>query len=93
MTLCPCAVVYPDSPQRVRGFCEACKRTGVVETRATRAQWDALFAAGWDVDRRGVLRHPVYGAGRVETALWLAEHDARKAAVATIARDGERWEP
>lgn len=79
MTLCECAVVYPDAPQRVRGYCEACRRTGVVETRATRAQWDAMLAAGWRVEG-GALRHDRYGSARIETALWLTEHDARKAA-------------
>ncbi len=86
MTLCECAVVYPDDAHRIRGFCAACKGRGVVETHVTRAQWDALFAAGWDVDRRGVLRHPLYGSGRVETALWLMEDDARKAAKAAEVR-------
>ena len=86
MTLCECAVVYPDAPQRVRGHCEACRRTGVVETQTTRAQWDALVAAGWEVDRRGALRHDRYGSARIETALWLTEHDARKAARAAEVR-------
>lgn len=86
MTLCECAVVYPDEPQRVRGYCEACECRGVIATPVTRAQWDALFAAGWDVDRRGVLRHADYGTARVETALWLTESDKRKAAGAAEVR-------
>lgn len=86
MTLCECAVVYPDEPQRIRGYCAACKGRGVVGTQTTRAQWDALVAAGWEVDRRGALRHDRYGSARIETALWLTEHDARKAARAAEVR-------
>lgn len=79
MTLCECATVYPDTATRVHGRpeCQACGGRGVVATRVTRAQWDAMFAAGWAVDAGGEMRHGRYGRGRVETALALTESDAR----------------
>lgn len=86
MTLCPCAVVYPDDAARVRGSCAACGGRGVVATPVARGQWDALVAAGWRVDGHGVLRHADYGTARVETALWLTESDKRKAARAAEVR-------
>jgi len=85
VTLCECAVVYPDDAHRIRGYCAACEGRGVVATQTTRAQWDALVAAGWRVEG-GALRHRLYGTARIETALWLTEHDARKAARAAEVR-------
>jgi len=90
VTLCKCAVVYPDTATRIHGSCAACKGRGVVETPVSRAQWDALFAAGWRVveGRRGRvdMTHDRYRVARIETALWLMEHDRKAAKAAEVRR-------
>jgi len=74
-------VAYPDRERSVVGRpgCADCGGRGTAATPVTREQWADLVAAGWSVDRNGVLRHAVYGRARVEAALALMESDKRAA--------------